>query len=36
MLDMQKKLQLTIEDILLPKVSTDELLLTFQTAKNNG
>jgi len=33
MLDIQKKLQLTIEDILLPKVSTDELLLTFQTAK---
>jgi len=33
MLDMQKKLQLTIEDILLPEVSTNELLLTFQTAK---
>lgn len=33
MLDMQKELQLTIEDILLPEVSTDELLMAFQTAK---
>lgn len=33
MLDMQKKLQLTIEDILLPKVTTAELLLAFQPAK---
>lgn len=33
MLDIQKRLQLTIEDILLPEVSTSELLLTFQTAK---
>ncbi|ALF60154.1 hypothetical protein [Psychrobacter urativorans] len=33
MLDIQKKLKLTINDILLPQVSTDELLLTVQTAK---
>ena len=35
MLDMQKKLQLTIEDILLPEVDQDELLATFQTAKKD-
>lgn len=34
MLDIQKKLKLTINDILLPQVSTDELLLTVQTAKD--
>lgn len=33
MLDMQKELQLTIEDILLAEVSTDELLVAFQTVK---
>ena len=33
MLDIQKKLKLTINDILLPQVSTDALLLTVQTAK---
>ncbi len=33
MLDMQKKLRLTIDDILLPQVTTDALLLLFQTAK---
>ncbi len=35
MLDIQKKLQLTIEDILLPTVSTDSLLLAFQGAKED-
>ena len=33
MLDMQKKLQLNIGDILLPDVNTDMLLDTFQDAK---
>ncbi|WP_201586136.1 hypothetical protein [Psychrobacter jeotgali] len=33
MLDMQKKLQLNIKDILLPEVSTAELLTSFQNAK---
>lgn len=33
MLDMQKKIQLTISDILLPKVDTDKLLLAFQPVK---
>ncbi|MGP4714164.1 MULTISPECIES: hypothetical protein [unclassified Psychrobacter] len=35
MLDMQKKLQLNIEDILLPEATPDELLATFQTAKKD-
>lgn len=35
MLDMQKKLQLTIDDILLPQVTTEALLLAFQTAKKD-
>ncbi len=35
MLDMQKKLQLDIEDILLPESDPDELLATFQTAKKD-
>lgn len=34
MLDMQKKLQLTIADILLPEVDTDQLLSAFQSSKN--
>ena len=33
MVDVQKKLQLTIRDILLPKVSTDALLLAFTNAQ---
>lgn len=33
MLDMQKKLQLTLEDILLADVSTDQLLAAFNSAK---
>lgn len=33
MLDMQKKLQLTIEDVLLPEVEVSELLMRFQNAK---
>lgn len=33
MFDMQKNLQLTIEDILIPEVSTNDLLLAFQPAK---
>ncbi|WP_201527398.1 hypothetical protein [Psychrobacter frigidicola] len=35
MLDMQKKLQLTMKDVLLPQVTTDELSLLFQTAKKD-
>lgn len=35
MLDMQKKLQLTIEDILLPQVNIDSLLISIQNAKQN-
>lgn len=35
MLDMQKKLQLTLNDILLPQITTDALLLAFQTAKKD-
>ncbi|WP_435949472.1 DUF3298 domain-containing protein [Psychrobacter sp. DM8] len=35
MLDMQKKLQLNIKDILLSEATPDELLATFQTAKKD-
>lgn len=35
MLDVQKKLQLTIEDILLPNVNKDQLLMSFQKAKKD-
>ena len=35
MLDMHKKLQLTIDDILLPDVTTEALLLAFQSAKKD-
>ncbi len=34
MLDMQKKLQLTLEDVLLPEISVKALLPAFQAAKN--
>lgn len=33
MLDIEKKIQLTIEDILLPEVSEDQLLTSFQKVK---
>ncbi len=33
MLDMQKKLQLTLEDILLPNADIDKLLMAFQAPK---
>ncbi len=36
MLDMQKKLQLTLTDILLPSISKDDLLLAIQAAQTKG